>query len=260
MNTSATARDVALFLDALLESSRFEDYPAALNGLQLDHRGPLRGVAAAVDFSRATISGAIEAKANMLILHHGMFWGGTSRLVGSHYEKMRMLFEHDIAVYASHLPLDAHAELGNCALLARELELEWSARFGEHRGAEIGVQGTTNVPTELLLDRAQTFARRLGGSARASLISRDHVTRRWAIVTGAGADSTALRSAAEQGIDTLIVGEGPHHTTVDAPDYGVVVIYAGHYATETLGVGALAETIAREFRIPAQFLRLPTGS
>ncbi len=255
-----TARDIATYLDALLETTRFVDYPGALNGLQLDHRGPVHRVATAVDFSRETISATIAAGCNMLVLHHGMFWGGTTRLIGPAYDKLQLLFEHDIAVYASHLPLDAHPDVGNCSLLARELELVWTARFGQHNGSEIGVQGQTHVTTSELLSRAHRFAARHGGSARASHHVPDHVTRRWAIITGAGADSGSIRDAAEQGIDTLIVGEGPHHTTVDAPDVGVVVIYAGHYATETPGVTAIAQEISGKLGVPAQFLPLPTGS
>ncbi len=103
-----TASDVALFLDDLLSTSQYPDYPSALNGLQLQHRGPLRRVATAVDFSRATIEACIAAGANLLVLHHGMYWSGLQRLVGPAYDRLRLLLEHDIAVYASHLPLDAN--------------------------------------------------------------------------------------------------------------------------------------------------------
>jgi dinuclear metal center YbgI/SA1388 family protein len=260
MSTITTARDIANVLDALLETSRYPDYPGALNGLQLDHRGPVRRIATAVDFSLETIEATVAADANMLILHHGMFWGGVSRFVGPTYNKLQLLLAHDIAVYASHLPLDAHDDVGNCALLARTLQLVCTGRFGQHHGIDIGVQGESAVTTSTLLELAHTFAVSHGGRARASRFASGHITRRWAVITGAGADSATMRSAAEQGIDTLIVGEGPHHTTVDAPDYGIVVIFAGHYATETLGVRALADVLSERTGIPTQFLPLPTGS
>lgn len=255
-----TASDVALFLDDLLSTSQYPDYPSALNGLQLQHRGPLRRVATAVDFSRATIEACIAAGANLLVLHHGMYWSGLQRLVGPAYDRLRLLLEHDIAVYASHLPLDANQEVGNCALLARALGLARTERFGDYQGTPIGVAGSADVTTAQLLEQATVFARSHGGLARASSFEPNRRTRRWAVITGAGADSTSLRAAAAAGIDTLITGEGPHHTTVDAPELGLVVIYCGHYATETLGVRALAQIIAERFDLPAEFLPLPTGS
>lgn len=255
-----TASDVALFLDDLLSTSQYPDYPSALNGLQLQHRGPLRGVATAVDFSRATIEASIAARANLLVLHHGMYWSGLQRLVGPAYDRLRLLLEHDIAVYASHLPLDANQEVGNCALLARALGLARTERFGDYQGTPIGVAGSADVTTAQLLEQASAFASTHGGLARASEFQPNRKTRRWAVITGAGADSATLRAAAAAGIDTLITGEGPHHTTVDAPDLGLVVIYCGHYATETLGVRALAHLIAERFDLPAEFLPLPTGS
>lgn len=255
-----TAHDVAAFLDTLLGVPGFPDYPPALNGLQLEHRGPVRIVATAVDFSRRTIEAAIASGANMLVLHHGMFWGGLQRITGPAWDRLHLLLAHDIAVYAAHLPLDAHPRVGNCALLARALDLEPTGTFHEYHGACIGAAGTCDLPTGELVHRADAFARALGGSARSTPLTPTSRTRRWAVVTGAGADSASLRAAAAAGIDTLIVGEGPHHTTVDAPDVGVTVIYAGHYATETLGVRALAGEIATHFGIPAEFLHLPTGS
>jgi putative NIF3 family GTP cyclohydrolase 1 type 2 len=99
-----------------------------------------------------------------------------------------------------------------------------------------------------------------GGTVRSSAPAHGHRTQRWAIITGSGADSTTLRAAAAAGIDTLITGEGPHHTTVDAPDLGLMILYCGHYASETLGVQALASRIGEQFNLPAEFLLLPTGS
>lgn len=255
-----TARDLAAHLDTVLGVRGFPDYPAAFNGLQLDHRGPVHRVATAVDFSRRTIDAAVLAGANFLVLHHGMFWGGNQRLVGPAWERLQVLMTADVAVYAAHLPLDAHESLGNCALLAQALGLTPSARFGEYQGVPIGVAGSTDMETSVLLAGAQQFAATCGGTARSSAFETQRRTRRWAVITGAGADSTTIRQAAAMGIDTLIVGEGPHHTTVDAPEHDLVIIYAGHYATETLGVRAVASHLQAEMGIPSEFLLLPTGS
>lgn len=255
-----SAREIADFLDAELDVAGIPDYAPALNGLQLDHVGPVTAVAAAVDFSQATIEAAIAGGANLLLLHHGMFWGGMQRIVGPSYARLRALIRADMAVYSAHLPLDAHLTFGNCALLARALDLAVDGRFGEYQGSSIGVRGTTDLATSELVRRASAFAAPFQGAARASAMEPERRTRRWAVLTGAGADAATLRACAAAGVDTLIVGEGPHHTTVDAPEFGVVIIYAGHYATETLGVRALGDLVARRFGIPAVFLSLPTGS
>ena len=250
---------IAAHLDELLSTRDTPDYAGALNGLQFENRAPIARVAAAVDLSRRTIDAAGREGANLLLVHHGMFWGGVQRVVGATYERVRMLLEHDIAVYASHLPLDAHPSLGNNVLLARHLGLEPTDTFARFQSVAIGVAGTEEIETAALLARAEEFARANGGGARASELVAGRHTRRWAICTGAGASTETLREARESGIDTLIVGEGPHHTAVDAPEAGIVIIYAGHYATETLGVRALAEHVSRTFDIPWTFLEAPTG-
>jgi dinuclear metal center YbgI/SA1388 family protein len=254
-----TASVVAAHLDALLGTATVPDYPPALNGLQLDSRAPVRRVAAAVDLSRRTIEGAIAAGANLLVVHHGMFWGGAQRLVGAAYERLRLLLEHDVAVYASHLPLDCHPELGNNVLLARELGLSPEGGFGAFKGIEIGVRGDCDVETVELVRRADAFARGHGGAVVATAHDAARRTRRWAIATGGSASSETLREARDAGVDTFIVGEGPHHTAVEAPEHGLVVVYAGHYATETLGVQAVARHLEQELGLPWTFVSAPTG-
>ena len=250
---------IAEHLDALLATRDHPDYPGALNGVQCANRAPIRRVAAAVDFSRLTIEGAIAADANLLLVHHGMFWGGAHRLVGQAFERVRLLVEHDIAVYAAHLPLDAHASYGNNALLARELGLLPAGPFASYQGAAIGLRGEDDVETAVLVERAQRLAGAHGGQVRVTRLPAGRRTRRWAICTGAGASSETLREAATLGVDTLVVGEGPHHTAVEANDAGLAILYAGHYATETLGVRALAEHVSSTFGIPWSFLDAPTG-
>lgn len=254
------AMELAESLDTYLAATSFPDYAGAHNGLQLASRGQITRVASAVDFSTRTIDATIASGADFLILHHGMFWGGAQRVVGPLYDQLHALITHNVAVYSSHLPLDAHPEIGNNALLARGLGLVPTDRFGAYEGVPIGVAGETDLRTSELLDRAHNFAKALGGGARASDFPREHRTKRWAVITGAGGGSRELAQARERGIDTLIVGEGPHHVTVSAPDFGVVVIFAGHYATETLGVRALGDFLHTRFDLPHEFLLLPTGS
>ncbi|HKS07607.1 MAG TPA: Nif3-like dinuclear metal center hexameric protein [Gemmatimonadaceae bacterium] len=246
-------------LDRLLRVAETPDYPPALNGLQLANSGTVRRVAAAVDASLRTIDGAIAAGADLLLVHHGLFWAGAQRVDGVQYQRLHRLFTHDVAVYSAHLPLDVHPVHGNSRLLAIELGLVPTDGFAMFEGVFCGVRGESTVRTNALHDRLRTFARSHGGDAIATPFPPERETRRWAICSGAGASRETLHEAAAFGVDTLIVGEGPHWTAVDAIDAGLVVMYAGHYATETLGVCSLAAHIEREFGVPWAFIAAPTG-
>lgn len=254
----ATITEIASHLDELLHTAEIPDYSNALNGIQVETDAEITKVAAAVDARERTITNAIEAGANLLIVHHGMFWGGLQPLRGPNLRRVRSLITSNLALYSSHLPLDAHPEFGNNALLARELGLTPSSGFARYKTIEIGVAGKSDVPTAQLIARADAIARQHGGAARYTATDVSRVTRRWAICTGAGASRDTLDEAAARGIDTLIVGEGPHWTAVDAEELGITVIYAGHYATETLGVRALAEYVAHRYDIPWTFIEAPT--
>lgn len=255
----AVLGEIVARLDAWLRTSEIPDYAGAVNGLQVQNGGAVHKVAAAVDLSRRTIEGAITAGANLLLVHHGAFWGGVQPVRGAWYDRLRLLMSHDIAVYAAHLPLDMHPEIGNNVLLARELGLDPDGGFGRFQTVMIGVRGETDLATSELAARASAYAQAHGGQVVTTPFDGSRRTQRWAICTGAGASSETIREAALSAIDTLIVGEGPHHTAVEAPEAGLVIIYAGHYATETLGVRALAERVAGEFRVPWTFIEAPTG-
>lgn len=250
---------VVAHLDAVLRTSEVPDYGGALNGLQVANSGRVTRVAAAVDFSRSAIEGAIAAGASLLLVHHGMFWNGAQPLVGPAYERLRLLLASDLAVYGSHIPLDLHPTLGNNVLLARELGLTPDGSFARYKHLEIGVSGTSELETATLAARAATFAARYGHTAVHTPIAPGRRTRRWGMCSGAGASIDTLREATERGLDTLIVGEGPHHTAVEAVERGIAVIYAGHYATETLGVQALGEELERTFGLPWSFVGEGTG-
>ena len=254
-----TIDEVAAYSNALLNTRGIPDYPSALNGLQFQAAGELRGIAAAVDFSTRAIEGARELDANLLVVHHGMFWGGLTPLTGAAYRRARMLFEYDIAVYSSHIPLDCHPKLGNNVLLARELALNPTREFARYQGIFIGVGGDSDIPTSALVDKATSFARKYGHETRTTPIADGRRTRRWGMCSGAGAAADTLQEAIDAHIDTLIVGEGPHWTAVTAEENDLVVIYAGHYATETLGVCALAEHLSEKYGVPWDFVRAPTG-
>ena len=236
-----------------LKPESVEDWPGAVNGLQVENRAGVSRIAAAVDATPATVKKTIAAGADLLIVHHGLFWGATHPWTGNRYRLLRLLLDNNVAVYSSHLPLDAHLRLGNNAQLCRALGIRSPKPFFVERGQAIGLRG------ELNLTRAQ-LARRLtkatgneptvlpGGAARCHKIG--------VVTGGAGAE---MKTAADEGVDTFITGEGPHWTFALAEDLGLNVFYGGHYATETFGVKALSEHLSKKFRLPWTFIDHPTG-
>jgi dinuclear metal center YbgI/SA1388 family protein len=257
--TAVPLDEVVRALDTELRTAEVSDYPGAHNGLQVANRRGVSRVATAVDASRDTIRAAADAGADLLVVHHGLFWGGVQPIRGVTYDRLRLLFDHDIALYSTHLPLDAHPTLGNNVQLAHALGLVPTDGFAQHKGFAIGVRGDAQLDTAELVERARRYAASYGGTVRTSLPPEGRRTHRWALCTGGGANSDTLREAYALGVDTLIVGEGPHHTAVDAIEHDLCIIYAGHYATETLGVQALGAWLERTFALPHQFLLRPTG-
>jgi dinuclear metal center YbgI/SA1388 family protein len=239
--------------DALLRTREIGDYDGAANGLQVENSGRVTRIAAAVDASLTTVKLALRAKADLLIVHHGLFWSPSHPWTGKKYELLRLVLEHDLAVYSSHLPLDAHPKLGNNAQLCAALHLKNPQPFFSSHGQFIGWQTRANISR---VDLAKRLTRVLGNEPL--LIPGGPAScRRIGVVTGgAGGD---LKQAAQEGVDTFITGEGPHWTYSLAEELGLNVFYGGHYATETFGVKALAAQLSRKFKVPWTFLDYPTG-
>jgi dinuclear metal center YbgI/SA1388 family protein len=241
------------YADRLLRLGEFQDWDGAVNGLQVENRGRVTRIAAAVDASRATIRKAASAGANLLLVHHGLFWSPTHPWTGPRYDLIRMLIEHDTAVYSAHLPLDAHPKLGNNAQLCAALDLHRLQPFFPAKGRLIGLRGESNIRREELCQRL----RKATGEEVKLIPGGPTRCRRIGVVTGgAGGD---LLLAANAGVDTFVTGEGPHWTFAAAEDAGINVLYGGHYATETFGVRALAAHLARKFSLPWLFVDHPTG-
>lgn len=259
MTAHPTLAEVVPWLDDLLQTDTTPDYGGALNGLQVEHSGPIHRVAAAVDASLRSVEQAVEVRANLLLVHHGLFWAGARPVTGTLHRKLKLLLDHDIAVYSSHLPLDRHPTLGNNVQLAHALGLMPSTTWHAYKGVPIGVVCEADLDTTHLAERARTFAQAHGHHTVVSPYAPGRRSRRIAICSGGGASSDSIREALALGADTLLVGEGAHHTAVDADEAGLVIIYAGHYATETLGVQALARTLAEHWALPWSFLPAPTG-
>lgn len=251
--------EIAAYLDDVLDTVSTPDFPNAVNGLQFANRGQVSKIAACVDFSSRAVAGAIEHSADMLLVHHGMFWNSPRPIVGPVYRRLSELVEHDICVYSSHLPLDKHPQFGNNVLLSERLGLVPTGDFGAYKSISVGLRGECDLPTREIVARARRFAHEHGGEVITTPLSDDRRSSSWAMVTGAGASADTMAEAVAAGIDTLIVGEGPHWTAVDAADMGIAIIYAGHYATETLGVMALSQHLSDRFDLEWVMIHAPTG-
>ena len=241
------------YCDRLLRTDQIKDYDDAANGLQVQNHGAVTRIAATVDASLATMKMAVAANADLLVVHHGLFWAPSHPWTGRKYELLRLLLDHDLAVYSSHLPLDAHPRLGNNARLCAALGLKGLRRFFVHHGQFIGFQAQARI------SRAE-LARRLAvatGAKPRLLPGGRETCRRIGVVTGGAGDDLKLASA--EGVDTFVTGEGPHWTYAQAEELGLNVLYGGHYATETFGVKALAAHLSRKFNVPWTFLDHPTG-
>jgi len=245
--------EVVRYLDELLRVREIGDAPSALNGLQVENSGGLSRVGAAVDACEAVIREAAAAGGDLLLGHHGLFWGGLTPATGATYRKMRLLVEADMAVYSAHLPLDMHPRLGNNRLLADALGFEKTEPFFESGGQMIGLRTEAEVSREVLSARLE---KAVGG--RVHMVAGGPVfARRIGIVTGGAGGGVAKAAAA--GVDTFITGEGPHWSSPAAEELGVNLFYAGHYATETFGVKALAAEVSGKFGFPWQFIDHPSG-
>jgi len=195
---------IAYELDSLLQTEGFPDYTHALNGVQVESHADITKVAAAVDLRERTIRSAAEQGANLLLVHHGLFWGGLQPLRGPHFRRVQALLSSGIALYSSHLPLDAHPKIGNNVLLARELGLTPLAGFARYETIDIGVRGESDIATAELIAAADLVARRWGGVVRSSPSAPSRITRRWAICTGGGASADTLREAVPDEFNDLL--------------------------------------------------------
>jgi dinuclear metal center YbgI/SA1388 family protein len=250
---SLALSDLVGYLDRYLAVADVPDDENALNGLQVEASGPVRRLAVAVDASEATIRGAIAARADCLLVHHGLFWDGNRPVTGRRYRRLRLLLEADVALYSAHLPLDVHGEVGNNVVLSRELGLEARGTFGEYRGLDLGVWGEVETERSAFVERVSAV---LGPEVRLIAGGPERL-RRVGVLTGGGGRFVA--AARRAGLDTLVTGEGAHHTYFDAVEGGVNLIYGGHYATETWGVRALGAHLESRFGLSVAFLDYPTG-
>lgn len=245
--------ELVRYCDDYLNVRTVRDAPEAMNGLQVANDGQVSQLAAAVDLCQATVKMAAEQGADLLLVHHGLFWGGPTPLVGTQFARVAGLIRHGLALYSAHLPLDCHAQVGNAAVLARRLGVGVRGEFGIWREQACGWWGEIEAGRDRFAERLTEV---LGDIPRAMTFGPDTV-RRIGIATGAG--GSFIPQAAAAGLDTVVTGEGSHHTFLVAEELGLNVFFGGHYATETFGVKALAEHLSARFDLPWTFLDHPTG-
>jgi dinuclear metal center YbgI/SA1388 family protein len=240
-------------LDELLEPSAFSDY--APNGLQVAGSQEVSTVATGVSANVELFERAIEIGAELIVVHHGLFWDGDSRAIDAWLKRrLKLLFDNDIALAAYHLPLDAHPENGNNALIAAGLGCEISEPFASHRGRTIGVAGRFSgegVTASELLERV----RALTGREPLFFDSGPHRVTSIGIVSGAAAGN--LGDAIAAGLDAFLTGEPAERVMAQADEARIHFIAAGHYATETFGVRRLGEILAQRFGVRHTFIDVP---
>jgi dinuclear metal center YbgI/SA1388 family protein len=252
---TAGLADVVDFLDGYLRVGEIPDYDGALNGLQVENSGTITQLVSAVDASQQTIDHLVRhaPRGTMLLVHHGLFWDGNRPVRGPRFRRLKALLDHDVAVYAAHIPLDVHPDVGNNAVLAHEVGILDPEPFDTYRGMPFGAAGALIMPRQMLADRLGALVH---GPVHL-IAGGPETTTRVGVITGAAGDRVAAAAAA--GLDTFITGEGAHHTTFEALELGINLLYAGHYATETFGVRALGELLARQFHLDWEFHDHPTG-
>lgn len=246
--------DLITYLDETLRISEIADYGP--QGLQVEaETDEIKRIALAVDVAPVIIENAADWDADMLLVHHGIFWGPPQCLNGPLGKRVRLLLKHDMHLYAAHLALDAHPTLGNNAVLAELLNLQDVEFWGNAKGTLLGTIGTLKTPVSIS-DLVPELSIQLDATVHV-LAHGEPTAQRIAILSGGGADRVG--EAMEQGADTYITGETSHAHYWAASDYGINVIYAGHYATETVGVKRLGRDLAQKFGVECQFFDFPTG-
>ncbi len=246
--------DIVSLLDSTLHIREVKDASVALNGLQVENDGRVTHIALAVDASQATLDAAVAAGADLLIVHHGLFWSGLRPLTGWWKKKVETCLKANLAVYAAHLPLDMHPTLGNNACIARELGLTDVQPDIDCGGSCIGMAGTFNGTVGEL---ATKYAEVTGSPVRGSILDAAAPAGRVAVCSGGAAGE--IYQAADKGYHCYLSGEELHWAATAAEDMGINLLLAGHYATETFGVQALGDLLSEHFDLPCTWIHMPTG-
>lgn len=241
------------FLDAYLRIPEIKDYGP--QGLQIEGRDEVRKIVCMVDSQQPCVEAALSQGADMLLVHHGIFWGPPQRLQGSYGQLVRLYMETNLNLYAAHLALDAHPEVGNNAVIAQRLGLSVEEWWGNANGVKLAA--LASAPEGTKFDYlVEQFEQSIGPVKVVQAHGPRHV-QRVGILSGSGAGYIA--EAASLGCDTFITGETSHAHFYEAQNANMNVLYAGHYTSETVGVQVLGQLLGDRFGVEYEFIDLPTG-
>lgn len=244
----ASLDDLVLYSDQRTRRSAFKDAPGAFNGLQVANNGRVTKIGAAVDAGTVPFQQAVAAGVDFLIVHHGMYWDMPRALVGPAYERVATLVRGNCALYSNHLPLDGHPEIGNNALLARQLGLRRTRPFLVRDGEPIGCVADTRIDRAVLRARLERLYPRV-----VAIECGRRSPRGVAFCSGAG--NSAVPELLAAGVDTLVTGELREEFFNRAQEEKLNLYCCGHYATEVHAVQALAAELAKKFKLPWEFIR-----
>lgn len=251
---STPLSDIVSLLDSTLRITEIRDASVAMNGLQVENNGCVTKVALGVDGSQKTIDAALAAGADLLILHHGIFWCGLQPVTGWWKQKLTSCLNNNLAIYSAHLPLDMHPTLGNNAGIAHALELQEVQPEVDYHGTLIGLSGIFSGTVGELHEQ---YAAITGASVTGVVHDATQPAGRIALCSGGGGEEIYQMHA--KGYNTYLTGEENHWVSNAARDMGINILFAGHYATETFGVRALGKLLEEQFGLPTVFIDNPTG-
>ncbi len=256
MSNALSSAKLDAFFRGILDIEGFEGSDNSLNGLQVDNDGgEITKIAFAVDANMETFERAAACGAGMVFVHHGFFWGHPLRVAGNHRRRIKFLLDHNISLYAVHLPLDQHPTLGNNAALAALLGLENLRPFGLYRGVRVGYSGT--FPQPVSIEEAAEKINFMNRPPLGIFPFGKKENRSCAIVSG-GAPKEALQ-ALEEGMDLFVTGEAAHEIYSECLEGKLNVIAGGHHSTEVWGVREVMRQCAADLHIDTEFIDVPTG-
>ena len=245
-----------ILIDYLDDSFKaFATKDPSRNGMQIQAPAEVKKLGFAVDACMATLQKCSELSVDLLIVHHGLFWRNVELVVNQHYQRLKFALEHEIGLYAMHLPLDAHPVLGNNAQLAELFNPDETEPFAYEDGIDLGVIASFGSPV-LRESISDVLRSELDSDPHVLPFGPDKVSK-LGIISGAG--GSYFPDAIDAGCDSFLTGEPEHVLYHVALERGVNVFFGGHYATETVGVKALMSTIAQEFDVETVFIDYPTG-
>ncbi|MCF0262223.1 MAG: Nif3-like dinuclear metal center hexameric protein [Sphaerochaetaceae bacterium] len=248
--------DFVQHLSQMLDIGKFEKADFSLNGLQVGNLDKdIRKIAFAVDASLDTIKEAADNGADVLFVHHGLFWGRPIAITGLHYERVKTLLDRNLALFACHLPLDSNMEFGHNACIAKKLELENIQPFSLYNGLYVGAKGS--LPKALNADEIIKKSGIITNASNYSINTEGKTFKNIGIVSGDGADD--FRNAIKDGLDLLITGESKYSTVNDCREMGFSMLCLGHYETEVFGLKAMLNYVSSTMGLETCFIDKPLG-